>query len=110
MVNTSQPKAAQLLELIPLFERMAGGKVDTGTHRKWCELLSVFPAGRPTTGPPPPAAAVELDGTQHDSDPVTQARDRLKNSLCKQAGLPLVRVRWGDRGALERVLATLQAV
>lgn len=48
-----------------------------------------------------PLAAVELDGVHHDTDPLTQARDRLKNSLCAKAGLPLVRVRWGDWGALD---------
>lgn len=47
-----------------------------------------------------PVAAVELDGRHHVTDPLTQARDRLKNSLCAKAGLPLVRVRWGDWGSL----------
>jgi hypothetical protein len=50
-----------------------------------------------------PVAAVELDGRRHETDPLTQARDRLKNSLCEKAGLPLVRVRWGDWAALDGV-------
>lgn len=50
-----------------------------------------------------PIAAVELDGAQHETDPLTQARDRLKNSICEKAGLRLVRVRWGDWAALGAV-------
>jgi hypothetical protein len=53
-----------------------------------------------------PVAAVELDGRQHETDPLTQARDRLKDSLCGKVGLRLVRVKWGDWGQL----ATLDAV
>lgn len=57
-----------------------------------------------------PVAAVELDGATHEQDPLTMARDRLKNSICMNAGLPLLRVRWGDfgeLGALDGVLSSL---
>jgi hypothetical protein len=54
-----------------------------------------------------PIAAVELDGQQHESDPLTQARDRLKDSLCHKAGMPLVRVRWGAWQALESLVPLL---
>ncbi|MFZ5823434.1 MAG: AAA domain-containing protein, partial [Bacillota bacterium] len=47
-----------------------------------------------------PVAAVELDGATHEQDPLTMARDRLKNAICEKASLPLLRVRWGDFGAL----------
>ena len=47
-----------------------------------------------------PVAAVELDGATHAQDPLTMARDRLKNSICEKVGLPLLRVRWGDWDAL----------
>jgi hypothetical protein len=39
-----------------------------------------------------PRFAVELDGRQHLSDPVTKARDRLKDDLCARARFPLLRV------------------
>ncbi len=39
-----------------------------------------------------PRFAVELDGAQHWSDPVVQARDRNKDQLCELAGLPLLRI------------------
>ncbi|MFZ5814453.1 MAG: DUF2726 domain-containing protein [Bacillota bacterium] len=47
-----------------------------------------------------PVAAVELDGATHEKDPLTMARDRLKNGICEKVGLPLLWVRWGDWGAL----------
>ena len=57
-----------------------------------------------------PVAAVELDGATHENDPVTLARDRLKNSLCEKAGLPLIRVRWGEWGALQALESLLGGV
>jgi very-short-patch-repair endonuclease len=39
--------------------------------------------------------AVELDGRQHFSDPVTLERDALKDELCERAGLPLLRITSG---------------
>lgn len=48
-----------------------------------------------------PVAVVELDGAIHVNDLITMARDRLKDSLCEKAGLPLIRVRWGNWGALD---------
>jgi hypothetical protein len=58
-----------------------------------------------------PVAAVELDGATHAQDPRTVARDQLKNSICEKAGLPLLRVRWGDwdaLSALDRLLGPHQ--
>jgi uncharacterized protein DUF2726 len=39
-----------------------------------------------------PHFAVELDGSQHWSDPVVRARDRMKDRLCEAAELPLLRI------------------
>lgn len=39
-----------------------------------------------------PRFAVEFDGKQHWSDPATRERDRLKDTLCQEAGLPLLRI------------------
>lgn len=39
-----------------------------------------------------PKFAVELDGTQHWTDPATQRRDRLKDQLSEWAELPLLRI------------------
>lgn len=39
-----------------------------------------------------PRFAVELDGMQHWTDPVTMERDKLKDALCKAAQLPLLRI------------------
>ncbi len=50
-----------------------------------------------------PLMAVELDGRTHEQDPLVQARDRLKDRVCEKAGLPMLRVRWGDWGALRVV-------
>ena len=37
-------------------------------------------------------AAWEFDGAHHVTDPEQQRRDRLKDSICRKAGLPLYRV------------------
>jgi hypothetical protein len=37
-------------------------------------------------------AALEYDGVHHITDPEQQRRDRLKDSICQKAGLPLYRV------------------
>lgn len=42
-----------------------------------------------------PRFVVEFDGKQHWSDPVIRERDRLKDALCQEAGLPLLRVTSG---------------
>jgi len=39
-----------------------------------------------------PLFAVEYDGPQHRSDPEVVRRDRLKNRLCEEAGLQLLRI------------------
>lgn len=39
-----------------------------------------------------PRFAVEFDGKQHWSDPATKERDRLKDTLCEEAELPLLRI------------------
>lgn len=39
-----------------------------------------------------PRFAVEFDGKQHWSDPATKSRDRLKDTLCEEAELPLLRI------------------
>lgn len=39
-----------------------------------------------------PVLAVEYDGSQHLTDPVQVARDRIKDRLCAAAGLPLLRI------------------
>lgn len=54
-----------------------------------------------------PILAVELDGEHHRSDPKTQQRDALKDSICRRIGLPLMRVRpgrWGDLLPVEQAL------
>jgi very-short-patch-repair endonuclease len=66
--------------------------------------MSTIPPGRKRSLT---IAAVELDGKQHDTDPLTQPRDRLKDSLCHKAGLPLIRVRWGAWQALESLVPLL---
>ena len=39
-----------------------------------------------------PVFAVEFDGARHVNDPVVAERDVLKNQLCKDANLPLLRI------------------
>lgn len=39
-----------------------------------------------------PRFAVELDGRQHWADPRVRERDRLKDSICEESGLPLLRI------------------
>jgi Protein of unknown function (DUF2726) len=54
-----------------------------------------------------PQFAVEFDGRQHQTDGRQIARDRLKDTICEQLGLPLVRAREpalkqvGDQALLE---------
>jgi Protein of unknown function (DUF2726) len=51
-------------------------------------------------GDGPVAFAVEFDGSKHDRDAVTIARDGLKNSICERLGMPLLRI---DAGYLRKV-------
>jgi hypothetical protein len=44
--------------------------------------------------------AVEFDGNQHQYDPDTRQRDKLKNSICDKLGMPLLRI---DKEYLSRV-------
>ena len=37
-------------------------------------------------------AVWEFDGVHHVTDPAQQRRDRLKDSICRKAGLPLYRI------------------
>jgi Protein of unknown function (DUF2726) len=39
-----------------------------------------------------PIFAVELDGSQHSTDPNQRWRDAVKDKLCEAAGLPLIRI------------------
>jgi len=39
-----------------------------------------------------PIAAYEIDGSYHDTDAKTIKRDKLKDSICKKVGLPLIRI------------------
>lgn len=39
-----------------------------------------------------PELAVEFDGSQHLNDPTTISRDRKKDRVCRQLGLPLLRI------------------
>lgn len=39
-----------------------------------------------------PIFAVEIDGFQHRTDPTQRRRDLLKDEICREAGLPLLRV------------------
>jgi hypothetical protein len=39
-----------------------------------------------------PSLAIEFDGPHHDSNRVTRFNDRLKDRICREAGLPLLRV------------------
>ncbi len=47
-----------------------------------------------------PAFAVEVDDLLHDTDPEVMRRDKLKNSICHQLGMPIIRV---DGGHLRKV-------
>ena len=39
-----------------------------------------------------PVLAIELDGKEHKSDKVVQARDRKKEEICRSHGFQLIRV------------------
>lgn len=39
-----------------------------------------------------PVLAIELDGLEHHSDPAVQARDRQKDTICREHGFELIRV------------------
>jgi hypothetical protein len=48
-----------------------------------------------------PRFAVEIDGARHTRDPTQRQRDLMKDELCREAGLPLLRVNseFGRHGA-----------
>ncbi|GBF03896.1 hypothetical protein DAERI_010068 [Deinococcus aerius] len=53
-----------------------------------------------------PILAVEADGPQHDA-PVQAGRDRLKDSICRVAALPLLRVRIDARTSVDTLMHRL---
>lgn len=54
-------------------------------------------------------AAWEFDGAHHVTDPEQQRRDRLKDSICRKAGLPLYRVSGRPTVRTIRYMAKSQA-
>lgn len=57
-----------------------------------------------------PLAAIELDGSSHDSEKARNG-DVLKNGVFRAAGLPLYRVKTGEdfAGAARKIIAALSA-
>jgi len=56
-----------------------------------------------------PVLAIEIDGTSFHAEGSRQAeRDRMKNSILKKSGLPLLRIRTDESGEREKIVEALQ--
>lgn len=71
-------------------------------NRASCDFVIYYRVGKK------PMAVVEVDGGSHDK-PEQIERDKLKNSILKKAGIPLLRLRTTDSGINETIISFLTA-